>query len=295
MPTSAWAIMPSAGDRRGSDGTAGTSYSERAKPAASRAERWGRLPTPVDAPARSDVKAGTPRASGRDVVTGRGCGPSGGPTSITRSSLTDRLAPSANLVTQHSRYREGSVTRSTLRRRVTRWRRDATHLAAVGDGDKADAVPERREPTTLATLTSSGAVFVWAARVVWLVVAVLGGRAVGDALAGRSRAVQVTGTVAAWAGWGAAALTLAVTGVLALTALRSLVPGALVVTVATVVGGATASSALALAAPAIVAVGLTCSAELGACTSRRRRTATSSASGSGRPSATSPPRSCPGW
>jgi len=40
-----------------------------------------------------------PRASGRDVVTGRGCGPSGGPTSITRSSLTDRLAPSANLVT----------------------------------------------------------------------------------------------------------------------------------------------------------------------------------------------------
>ncbi len=138
-----------------------------------------------------------------------------------------------------------------------------THLAAVGDGDKADAVPERREPTTLATLTSSGAVFVWAARVVWLVVAVLGGRAVGDALAGRSRAVQVTGTIAAWAGWGAAALTLAVTGVLALTALRSLVPGALVVTVATVVGGATASSVLALAAPAIVAVGLTCSAELG--------------------------------
>ncbi len=136
-------------------------------------------------------------------------------------------------------------------------------MATVGDGDKADAVPERREPTTLATLTSSGAVFVWAARVVWLVVAVLGGRAVGDALAGRSRPVQVTGTVAAWAGWGAAALTLAVTGVLALTALRSLVPGALVVTVATVVGGATASSVLALAAPAIVAVGLTCSAELG--------------------------------
>ena len=100
MPTNAWAIMPSAGDRRGSDGTAGTSYSERAKPAASRAERWGRLPTPVDAPARSDVKAGTPRASGRDVVTGRGCGPSGGPTSITRSSLTDRLARSGNLVTQ---------------------------------------------------------------------------------------------------------------------------------------------------------------------------------------------------
>ena len=37
----------------------------------------------------------------------------------------------------------------------------------------------------------------------------------------------------------------------------------MVVTVATVVGGASASSVLALAAPAIVAVGLTCSAELG--------------------------------
>ena len=104
------------------------------------------------------------------------------------------------------------------RARGERSRGRTVHLATVGDSDKADAVPERREPTTLATLTSSGAVFVWAARVVWLVVAVLGGRAVGDALAGRSRPVQVTGTVAAWAGWGAAALTLAVTGVLALTA-----------------------------------------------------------------------------
>ena len=69
------------------------------------------------------------------------------------------------------------------------------YLAAAGDGDRLAPCPSRREPTTLATLTSSGAVFVWAARVVWLVVAVLGGPAVGDALAGRSRAVQLTGTV----------------------------------------------------------------------------------------------------
>ena len=63
MPTTAWAIMPSAGIGAGSDGIAGTSYSARAKP--------GRLPRRAvgqrcrrrwTLPARSDCSAGTPRA-----------------------------------------------------------------------------------------------------------------------------------------------------------------------------------------------------------------------------------------
>ncbi len=121
------------------------------------------------------------------------------------------------------------------------------------------------EPTRTGRTTPSGSLFVWATRAVWLVVAVVGGAAIGDALAGRSRAVQATGTVGAWVGWGAAAVALAMTGVVTLTVVRVLVPGALVVSVATALAGAPATSVIALAAPAIVAVALVCSAEFGRC------------------------------
>ena len=65
MPTTAWAIIPSAGHRRGSDGIAGTSYSVRAKRTASPAERWGSEPTPVAVPGPQSASRGTPRASNR--------------------------------------------------------------------------------------------------------------------------------------------------------------------------------------------------------------------------------------
>ena len=66
MPTTAWAIIPSAGERRGSVGIAGTSYSRRANAAASWTERCGRLPTPVAAPDRRLVAECRHGASGRD-------------------------------------------------------------------------------------------------------------------------------------------------------------------------------------------------------------------------------------
>ena len=70
IPTTAWAIIPSAGHRRGSDGIAGTSYSAIAKRTASPAERCGSEPTPVAVPGRSSPSRGTPRASVR--MRGRG-------------------------------------------------------------------------------------------------------------------------------------------------------------------------------------------------------------------------------
>ena len=68
MPTSAWAIIASAGERRGRVGIAGRSYSRRANAAASWTDRCGRLPTPVAAPARSPSPSGGTRCRTR-------CGP----------------------------------------------------------------------------------------------------------------------------------------------------------------------------------------------------------------------------
>jgi hypothetical protein len=108
-----------------------------------------------------------------------------------------------------------------------------------------------------------GVVTLWGARVTWLAVAVVGGRAVGDAVADRSAAVRWVATAGAWTGWGAGALALAVTGVATLTAVRAIVPGAIVVAVVAALGGAPASSVLALLVPAIVASVLVAAADTG--------------------------------
>jgi hypothetical protein len=68
----------------------------------------------------------------------------------------------------------------------------------------------------------------WAARGVWLILALLGGAAFGDALDDRSRAVQVVGTTGLWALWGVVALALLVPSTVSLTATRMIVPGSLV-------------------------------------------------------------------
>ncbi|MGI9052922.1 MAG: hypothetical protein ACR2HQ_09780 [Ilumatobacteraceae bacterium] len=108
-----------------------------------------------------------------------------------------------------------------------------------------------------------GSLMIWGTRLAWLAVAVIGGRAVGDALASRSEAVQLVGTVGAWIGWAAGALALAVPAVATLTAVRALVPGAMAVTVASLAGGADADDGLALGLPAAVAALLVMSAETG--------------------------------
>jgi hypothetical protein len=107
------------------------------------------------------------------------------------------------------------------------------------------------------------AVTLWGARAAWIAVAVVGGSAIGEALADRSRAVQLTGTIGAWTAWGVTALALAVTGVVTLTVVRALVPGSIVVAVIAAVTGATGAAVLALAVPAVVATVLVGSAETG--------------------------------
>jgi hypothetical protein len=103
----------------------------------------------------------------------------------------------------------------------------------------------------------------WAARAAWLAVALVGGRAVGDAAAGRSDAVQLVATVGAWVGWAAGALALAVPGLWSLTALRAIVPGSLVVGAVAAAFGSSAASTLSLLAPALVATVLVAGGDVG--------------------------------
>jgi hypothetical protein len=110
---------------------------------------------------------------------------------------------------------------------------------------------------------SPATVVVWIARVVWLAVAAVGGTAIGDALDGRSRSVQLTGTIGAWVGWAAGAAALAIAGVATLTLVRAVVPGSLVVAAVALAGGADAGATIQLVVPAAIATALVGSAEFG--------------------------------
>jgi hypothetical protein len=105
---------------------------------------------------------------------------------------------------------------------------------------------------------------VWGARLAWLAVALVGGRAIGAATAARSEAVQVVAAVGAWSGWAAGALFVAVPAVVTLTAARVVVPGAIAVTAACLAFGADAGDGLVLGVPAVVAAVLVGAAETGA-------------------------------
>jgi hypothetical protein len=123
-------------------------------------------------------------------------------------------------------------------------------------------------PASLAAPTTGrrldwGPITLWTARVAWLGVAVVGGRAVGDAIDGRSDPVRAVATVGGWAGWGVGAIALAVTGLVTLTAVRAVVPIAVVVAGVTAVAGAPAGSVLALAVPAAVTAVLVAAADTG--------------------------------
>jgi hypothetical protein len=107
------------------------------------------------------------------------------------------------------------------------------------------------------------ALTVWGARLAWLLIAVVGGQAVGGALADHGDAAARGLTIGAWVAWAVGALGLAVPSTVGLTVARVVVPGALVVTVATAIAGADASEILALGAPALVATPLVLSADLG--------------------------------
>jgi hypothetical protein len=106
---------------------------------------------------------------------------------------------------------------------------------------------------------------VWVTRLVWLVVAVAGGSAIGEALDEHSRATQVVGTAAAWVGWAIGGIALAVLSIVTLTVARTVIPGAIVVAVIVIVDGGEAATVIALLAPALVASALVATAEFGRC------------------------------
>jgi hypothetical protein len=108
-----------------------------------------------------------------------------------------------------------------------------------------------------------GNVVVWAARAVWLAIALLGGEAFGDALTERSRPVQLTATVLLWVLWGAVALALLVSSTVSLTVVRTIVPGALVVAILATVTGADSVDAVVAIGLVVVMVALVGSGELG--------------------------------
>lgn len=108
-----------------------------------------------------------------------------------------------------------------------------------------------------------GTVAVWVARLAWVAVAVLGGGCFGEALADRSRGVQVVATAALWVGWGAVALALAVPSTVGLTVARTGAPiGVVAALVAATTAQAPASGAFAVGTAAIATAAIG-SGELG--------------------------------
>lgn len=103
----------------------------------------------------------------------------------------------------------------------------------------------------------------WAARLAWLAVAVFGGAGFGAALAGRSREVQITGTVGMWVVWGLVALALLVPSTVSLTFVRSAVPAAMVAAAMAVVEGVPAVDAVVLLGVTVLTGAFVASGELG--------------------------------
>lgn len=128
---------------------------------------------------------------------------------------------------------------------------------AVPDENAPNVVAESRRIRDLTTIV------VWAARAAWLMVAVVGGEAIGQALEDRSRALQLAGTIGSWIGWAVGAAALAVAGVTTLTLARTVIPASLVVAVVALVGGADPGAGVALVVPSAIATALVCSAEFG--------------------------------
>ncbi len=104
----------------------------------------------------------------------------------------------------------------------------------------------------------------WVLRATWAVLAVSAGPAYGDALAGRSRPVQVVAATGLWTAWGAGLLASLVFMPIALTALRLLAPAALASSLAAgIAGNPTVAVAVAIGSTT-VACGLALLPEIGA-------------------------------
>ncbi|HEX6236641.1 MAG TPA: hypothetical protein VFZ68_05580, partial [Acidimicrobiales bacterium] len=96
----------------------------------------------------------------------------------------------------------------------------------------------------------------WLARLGWLVLPFVCGPAVGDALDGASRPVQVVASGGMWAGWAGVLVATLVPSTVSLTALRVAAPAPVVASVAAAVAGGAPSGAEILALAGSLAVAL---------------------------------------
>lgn len=103
----------------------------------------------------------------------------------------------------------------------------------------------------------------WVARVAWVLVAVIGGRALDSAVEDRSPAVRWTTSVGGWAVFAIVAAALLIPAVISLTLSRVGAPLALVAAVGAALAGSPGVDVALLAVPAIVAVAAIFSAEFG--------------------------------
>jgi hypothetical protein len=100
-----------------------------------------------------------------------------------------------------------------------------------------------------------GSLGAWPARVTWLVLPVLLGPAVGDALDDASRPVQVVASTGLWLGWAAVLVATLVPTTVSLTTLRVAAPAAVVAAMAAVVAdGGSAATVVGLAGALVAAL-----------------------------------------
>ena len=104
---------------------------------------------------------------------------------------------------------------------------------------------------------------VWLFRVSWVALVFATGPAIGDALDGRSRAVQIVGTIGTWAAWGVVMLVALVPTTVSLTVLRTITPGSIAVGGAAWGAGASATAGIVAVAFAAVATLLAFSGDVG--------------------------------
>lgn len=116
----------------------------------------------------------------------------------------------------------------------------------------------RHVSANLRSVTRIDQLGAWPARVLWVLLALVSGGCIGDALDGRSTSVVVVAVAGLWAGWAAALVALLVPRSASLTVLRILVPAGLAAVLAATVAGSEVDgvdvAAVAVAALATAAV-----------------------------------------
>lgn len=103
----------------------------------------------------------------------------------------------------------------------------------------------------------------WMFRVMWIALAFTMAPAIGDALAERTRSVQLLATVGAWLVWAVVLLASLVPTTVSLTVVRVIAPGALVVGAVVWAAGASTAAGATAAATGGVATALAFSGDLG--------------------------------